>query len=136
VNKALMIYCAGPYTSGQTSSLSTLENIARGTQFAFEVWRALDYAVAVYNPWADAAFVALAAQNDEKVPTHCYLQASLTVLARCDGVVFMAGWQNSKGCREEMILANDLGIPVFDCGESDEWGDLRAWARGLGGRAS
>ena len=37
------------------------------------------------------------------------------IIAHAEGVVFMDGWDNSKGCAVEHALARALDLPVFFC---------------------
>jgi len=43
-----------------------------------------------------------------------WLDADREMIARCDGVVFIAGWQQSEGARCEREFAEMNGIPCFD----------------------
>ena len=38
---------------------------------------------------------------------------SIEVLKRCDGVIFLHGWQESRGCNEEYSFAQHNHIPSF-----------------------
>lgn len=44
--------------------------------------------------------------NGQATPLH-YLAKSIEFLANVDGVVFMKGWQNARGCRIEEICARE-----------------------------
>lgn len=46
--------------------------------------------------------------NGQETPLH-YLAKSIEFLANVDGVVFMKGWQNARGCRIEEICAREYG---------------------------
>lgn len=46
--------------------------------------------------------------NGQATPVH-YLAKSIEFLANVDGVVFMKGWQNARGCRIEEICAREYG---------------------------
>ncbi len=46
--------------------------------------------------------------NGQETPLH-YLVKSIEFLANVDGVVFMKGWQNARGCRIEEICAREYG---------------------------
>lgn len=46
--------------------------------------------------------------NGQATPLH-YLAKSIEFLANVDGVVFMKGWQNARGCRIEEICAREYG---------------------------
>ena len=42
-----------------------------------------------------------------------YLEADLAILAKCQGIVMMKGWNWSKGAEREYVRANDLGLAIF-----------------------
>lgn len=46
--------------------------------------------------------------NGQATPLY-YLAKSIEFLANVDGVVFMKGWQNARGCRIEEICAREYG---------------------------
>ena len=45
-------------------------------------------------------------------PPLFYLAKSLEVMSQCDGVYFMKGWENARGCRIEREAAEKYGIWV------------------------
>lgn len=42
-----------------------------------------------------------------------YLSYSLNLMSRCDGVLFLHGWENARGCRIEHEAAVAYGLKVF-----------------------
>lgn len=44
----------------------------------------------------------------ENTPVH-YLAKSIEFIANADGVVFMPGWENARGCRIEHQVAEEYG---------------------------
>lgn len=51
--------------------------------------------------------------NGQATPLH-YLAKSIEFLANVDGVVFMKGWQNARGCRIEHQIATEYGKWVME----------------------
>lgn len=51
-----------------------------------------------------------------------WLDGTLELLKRCDGVILCHNWRDSSGARAEVEEAYRLGIPVFD-----SLACLRAW---------
>lgn len=47
---------------------------------------------------------------DAKVPSLAYLARSLSIMAKCDVVYFVNGFENAKGCRIEEKCAKEYGI--------------------------
>lgn len=46
--------------------------------------------------------------SEGKTPVH-YLSKSIELMADVDGVVFMSGWQQARGCRIEYQVATEYG---------------------------
>lgn len=46
--------------------------------------------------------------SEGKTPVH-YLSKSIEIMADVDGVVFMPGWQQARGCRIEYQVATEYG---------------------------
>lgn len=42
-----------------------------------------------------------------------FLQNSMDQMVRCDAVIFCEGWEDSRGCLNEIDEAMTMGIPVF-----------------------
>ena len=60
---------------------------------------------------------------DVRSPTDCdggsqdkswdfYMRLALRMLLECEGVAVLPGWENSRGARIEVSLADALGMPV------------------------
>lgn len=41
------------------------------------------------------------------------MQADIPVMLRCEGIVMLQGWPQSKGAKLELSLAMELGLKVF-----------------------
>jgi hypothetical protein len=51
-----------------------------------------------------------------------FLQGYLELLSRCDCVLTVPGWENSKGAQAEVALAKEIGLPVFHfAAQVDTW---------------
>lgn len=48
------------------------------------------------------------------LPYTCYIRQSIADVTRCDFVVALPGWRNSRGARLEGHIAAMLDIPVFE----------------------
>ena len=42
-----------------------------------------------------------------------FMELSLVLMEFCDGVLFLRGWEQSKGCREEMERAQEAKMCIF-----------------------
>lgn len=63
------------------------------------------------------------AMFDGAAPDEVWLAGDLVMLARCDAVVLVPGWQSSAGTKSEVKFARERGIPVFEAGspELEQW---------------
>lgn len=43
-----------------------------------------------------------------------YLRRDIPLLCKCDAIIMINDWRNSKGARLERFIAEKLGIEVFD----------------------
>ncbi len=50
------------------------------------------------------------------LPRDTYLREDLRNLAKCDGIVMLAGWTKSRGSCMEYLIASELGIPCWSLG--------------------
>jgi len=48
------------------------------------------------------------------LPRETYLRKDVTLLAGCDAVAMLPGWEDSRGAKLEYLLARELGMPVLD----------------------
>ena len=49
-----------------------------------------------------------------------YLARSLDVMAECDGVLFMPGWEEARGCRIEHEVADAYGLIILTYAELED----------------
>ena len=98
-----MIYIAGPI-SGNT--IESLENIRAGIEAGKgEIHRGN----AVIIPHFDYSLFLTGGPN----PTLAQIQRnSMEQMRRCDKVLFLPGWEDSRGCQAEMAEAKRLGMDI------------------------
>lgn len=48
------------------------------------------------------------------LPRESYLRADVLLLAQCDSIAMLPGWEKSRGARLEYLLAYELGLEVID----------------------
>ncbi len=56
------------------------------------------------------------------IPHEEYLKGDLEILIRCNVILMLENWENSKGARQEHDEAHAIGIPILYSVES-----LEAW---------
>ena len=108
-----VVYIAGKFRG------KTAWHVARNVRAAEEV----GYQVAALGampliPHANTAHF------DGTLTAEFWLEGTMELLRRCDAVIMVPGWLDSKGALAERAEAGRLGLPVFDAGMYD---DLRDW---------
>jgi hypothetical protein len=100
-------YIAGPYRSATVHGI--VINVRRAEAVALKYWK-LGYAVIC--PHKNTSMF------DGAAPDNVWLDGDLEILARCDTVVMMHGWEKSQGAREELRHAESLAkIIIYDDGQ-------------------
>lgn len=101
---AHLIYIAGPYTADDTYSLR--RNILKAEHAAREVFKH-GYIPIIPHSLGDA--LGNTSHDFKRLSHHDWMQTlCLPLLQRCDGILLIDGWQQSKGARmeKEYALAN------------------------------
>lgn len=96
-----LIYISGPYSSRWF--LGKLLNVYRAWRVAKHLWLA---GYAVFCPHSNAALM-------DGVPYHRFIAGDLEILSRCDAILMLNGWRESRGARLEHDCAESVGMQVF-----------------------
>lgn len=102
-----LVYVAGPYRAD--TAWGRERNIYAAKTWGVALAKAGAYPVI---PHANTAHF------DGEAPDEFWLNGTLALLRRCDGVVLIDGWFRSTGARDEMLAAREWNIPILDC---DGW---------------
>lgn len=96
-----LAYIAGPYRSDTIRG--TVENIRRAEAVAIKYWKK---GYAVICPHMNTALF------DGLLPDGVWLEGDIEILKRCDVIILMRGWSQSKGAQLEYDIAkkNDLEV--------------------------
>ena len=119
----LLVYIAGPYRAPTTWGIQ--KNIHNARLWGVVVARAGAYPMI---PHSNTAHFDGAVDGDD-----FWLQGTLEMMRRCDGVLLIDGWMRSTGACEEERQAAALGIPLLSAdGWSNRGGshiheDVAAW---------
>ncbi len=100
----MLLYVSGRITPVKNTTID--ENIQAARIVAIALWEA---GHAVICPHLNTAYF----NEDCKVGFDDYIKGDLIMLARCDGIVMLKGWEDSRGAVIEHEYALGLGIPVF-----------------------
>jgi hypothetical protein len=117
----LVIYVAGPYRAPTPWEVE--QNVRRAEELALGVWR---LGMAALCPHTLARFY------NGSFPDEAALRLDLAMVARCDAVLLVPGWERSVGARGEKDYASRAGIPVFESLFGvDEWRESGAPGRAV-----
>lgn len=105
MKKKKLAYVAGPYRS-KLGKLGILINIMRARKIARILWK---QGYAVICPHSNSAFMSC-----KGIPEFYFLHGCLTILERCDVAVFLPGWEKSEGSKEEMQVAYNNKLEIFE----------------------
>lgn len=106
-----VIYVAGPFRGPNHWAIEN--NIRRAEELSLEVWR---LGAAAICPHLNTH------HYQGVLPDYTWLYGDLEILRRCDAMLVVPNWHNSKGTQGEIHFAENLGLPVFY-----SIGDLIAW---------
>ena len=101
--KIRIVYIAGPYRAPTIDGI--MRNIVAAREVAIQVWKA---GLIPLCPHLNSACM------DGVVSDQVFLDGDLAILARCDAVLCVSGYQDSDGARTEVAFANDNEIPIYD----------------------
>lgn len=95
-----VIYISGKYTIGNTK-----ENINKAREMAIKVW--------------ESGFTALCPHlnsghfESNDISYDDFIKGDLELLNRCDAILMLPEWEESKGANLEFEFARDFHIPIF-----------------------
>lgn len=97
-----LVYVAGPFRGPNPWEVE--QNVRRAETLALEVWRS---GAAALCPHANTRFFDKA--GDDKV----FLEGTMEMLRRCNGMVLVPGWEKSSGTKAEIREALEKHIPIY-----------------------
>ena len=100
-----LVYISAPFTA--TSPEIEQANIARAVEMGRQV-RTLNA-----SPLIPHTSVLQPQHRDAEVIWSEAMQDCLCLLAHCDVMLLLPGWESSRGCRLELLQAEEWGIPVY-----------------------
>lgn len=111
-----VVYVAGPFTAGDGWAIE--QNIRRAEEVGYRV---VELGASPLIPHTNTRFF-----SGTKTAEFWY-EATLELLRRCDAMVTVEGWQDSKGTKRELAEAAERGIPVFDINREDGLASFKRW---------
>jgi len=101
----VIVYIAGPYTAPTAGQVDA--NIGLARDAAAEVYRH------GHIPLCPHALTARFERDYPDIPGPRYLESDLELLARCDAILMLPRWEESRGAQQERERAMSLGLPVY-----------------------
>lgn len=100
-----VVYVAGPFRPKQEGNFWQIHrNIQRAAEVAQEVWAIGGACICPHlntSPFQGS------------LPDSIWLDGDLAILGRCDAILMMSTWEESKGAIEERAFATLFAIPIF-----------------------
>ena len=100
-----VIYLAGPFTASTAWKIE--QNVRAAEEIALDLWKR---GWTVFCPHLNSRL--FFGEVNEKQIVNGYLN----ILKRCDLLLLMPFWEDSKGTKTEADLADEIGIPVVEMG--------------------
>lgn len=102
------VYVAGAYSA--SDGLTFLDNIRKGMRKSTEVFLS---GFSPFCPWLDFQFQ-LMLKDGEGLTVDDYQSYSIDWLMASDALLLVEGWENSKGTKNEIEIAKENDIPIFE----------------------
>jgi nucleoside 2-deoxyribosyltransferase len=99
-----LVYVAGPYWAKDFNGIDS--NIRQAEGAAIQLWN-LGFAVLCLH-LNSAHF-----EVKTKVPERAFREMGIRLVAACDAVLALEGWEGSLGTQAELTKARAFNIPVF-----------------------
>lgn len=97
-----LVYIAGKYRGPTAWDIA--ENVRNAERFGLEVARLGGAPVIPHS---------MNAHFQGALPDEFWLESTMLLLSRCDGVLLIPGWEESMGAKAEKRFAESIAIPVF-----------------------
>lgn len=101
-----VVYIAGPITAATPEFEE--KNVQRGYDYGLMVWRLGAVAHIPHLNTPGRLMIEAGITADD------IYNGDLTILDRCDAMLRIPGWENSKGVKLESEFAQHHSIPIFD----------------------
>lgn len=103
-----VIYVSGKYRG--ESEREVFDNIIKARTAALKLW---DEGWAVICPHTNSIFMGSQLGDDK------FIEGDLEIVARCDAIFMLKGWQDSEGARLELARATEKRLVVYYEGFSE-----------------
>ena len=116
-----LIYIAGPFRG--PTPLAVRRNVEAARDLGLRVAEAGGYPVIPHT---------MTSEFDKLLTDEFWLQGTMEMLRRCDGIVLSPTWESSSGARAEHDAAREMHMPLHRYGVAWPGGNFpQAWDREL-----
>lgn len=98
----MLLYVAGPYSAPTEDGIQA--NIDKASDIAAELWIMGHAVICPHKNTGNFHNVVPQLTHEQ------WLKGDKQMIAVCDGIVFVPGWENSPGSREELEYARSIGM--------------------------
>lgn len=96
-----IIFISGPFRGKPNIEWNRQQNIRRAEEAALFVWRSGGVAICPHKNTE---------HFDGACPDSYWLNGDLQILARCDAIYMIPGWEDSAGAKNELAFAKEHNI--------------------------
>ena len=89
----IIVYTSGPYTADTNEQIQ--RNILSARQHAIQIW---EHGYTALCPHLNTAHM----ERDCSIDYEAYMEGDIALIARCDVIYTLPGWQQSKGAVREV----------------------------------
>jgi len=108
----MLLYLAGPYSASETRTVEF--NIAVARNVAISLWNQGHTVLCPHLNTANLEHDVTFGTKDTEAQYMHWIMHSLNLLRRCDAIVLLPNWTESRGARTEHEYALEQKIPVYE----------------------
>jgi len=105
IKRCERLYIAGPYTNADPLLVDSNIEVARDACAEAIRRNFIPFSPITMTAWFDEDYPDIAKES--------YLQLDIQWLLLCDSIFMLPGWENSQGAREELRIAQEMGMKVY-----------------------
>jgi len=102
-------YIAGPYTADTKEQVD--KHIDRAAEAASYYYKR---GYAVYCPHLQTSYIDRHYNQGEELEYNDWMRNDIYWLEKCDVIVFLPGWEKSKGAKIERLIAEAMGKSILE----------------------
>ena len=116
----MLLYVAGKYKG--KNEAEKMANIGLAKQAAIELWNEGHAVICPHMNTQDF-------EHYTNLENEDFVELDLLMVERCDGIVMLENWRESKGAIKELKHATEQGLRVYYWPEKPHWKTMEAMER-------